>query len=342
MIPTDGEGIKEPPSIIWIRSSGIDTKIVSYTLFLIAFISFGLAIFRSGGLTELIISAIAMILVVLRFLSMSKVGIGEEGITVPSYWFLPHFISWKEVVNVQIFEEDKMVVLILDTTWKRIVRTGLSDIRIVLDNEGYVMDEFDTIAQTIERYWNQSKKVPDTLNERLMKQVNLAWNSRYFQWMTDTLDDFTFGLFLLFEINFIFYIFSGMSLPSIIYFVIIPILVVYTLFANFDVPNSIIAIRPHELGPLLYDDEDVVTSVRFVVMTLPNPLKLHSCEITYLEEQEHPQPSNFIQIHPKVIEPAELVHCVAQITGRHERADGAIVEFSIGEGDVRHKYQMIW
>ena len=344
MVPEDSEGIQEPSSAVAIKPDWMNNTWVNVILILIPLIAFLTSLLRinMGGIPWTVITLTILTLSVTRFISGSSLGISERGIYVPDMWFTRRFIPWSEIVSVDIFDEDKTIILKLDTTWNRIVRTGLSDVQIVIDEGSFVIDDFDTLSMTINRYWNMGKRTPDTLNERITRQVETAWANRYKQWLVDFLDDFSFGIFLLLEIDLVIYVLSNSSMFPLGYLILIPVLLLFALFATYDVPDNIIAIRPHELGALLYDDEDVVTSIRFIVYAQPNPINLHSCDITYSQEQEHQQVTRFIQIHPAKVKPGELTYGVGQVTGNHQKADGAKISFSVGNSEKIHTIDLVW
>ena len=62
-------------------------------------------------------------------------------------------------------------------------------------------------------------------------------------------------------------------------------------------PQAIIGIRPHELGPLIYDEEEMMTTVRFIIICNPFTIDLIDCEILY-SEGDIKQVGKLNQIHP--------------------------------------------
>ncbi len=281
--------------------------------------------------------------------------ITEKGLLVPDTWLTKRLIQWSEIVEIyfekvtiQGEENDNKqnaLRIILDTPWLKVNDTGMQDASLLLLSEDYDVKNLESFKETLELFKNQFGKAPDTLNERLRKQVHRSWTGRnkriIYLWIDAASQSIFvfFMLFLAFWGLFGFFPHYGVFVTIVISFVLL-LLLFYWLILK---PYSIVAIRPHELGAVHYVPDDVVTNIRFVAIGLPFSLKMKSCEIIYEEGENRPlQVANFVQIHPEVIAPGELAHGIAQLTGNHIHSKGAIIGFSMGEDDQEYRIEIRW
>ncbi len=125
--------------------------------------------------------------------------------------------------------------------------------------------------------------------------------------------------------------FTGISIWPVLGLVLLGAVFLLLLVAQLsNIPGAIIGIRPHELGPLIYDEEELITSVRFILICYPYTVHLQNCELIY-EEGEPRQVGRLNQIQPTYSQPGELTYGIAQIVGNHTKAKGANLFFTYKE-----------
>ncbi len=278
--------------------------------------------------------------------------ISEKGLIVPSSWLTQRIIPWDEIVDAYIDEvqddygtQKEGLRITFDTKWEKLNYTGLADPSILLLEEDYSKDDLNRFLEKLQFFKNQFGKAPDTLNQRLRKQVERAWKGRnrrvIFLWFDSITEiGFMFVLFYIIIFGLTGYANSGLILFGIYVSLGILLFVFYWLTQR---PYSILGLRPHELGAVDYLPDDVVTNIRFVLVAEPYPVYLKRAEMIYDHDENRPiQVSNFVQIHPEVVSPGELAHGIAQITGNHAQAKGAKIVLSVGENKTEYTIPIYW
>ncbi|RMG42466.1 MAG: hypothetical protein D6732_00935 [Methanobacteriota archaeon] len=278
--------------------------------------------------------------------------ISEQGLVVPSTWLTQRVIPWNEVVDAYLEDvvdeygnQKKGLRITFDTEWEKLNYTGLSDPSLLLLEDDFDGDRLQRFHERLQFFRKQFGTAPDTLNQRLKKQVERAWHKRNRRIILLWIDSVT-------EIGFAFLLLSILafgltgSLDSWVF--------VLGLYFSFGIllfvfywltqrPYSILGLRPHELGAVDYLPDDVVTNIRFVLVCEPYPVYLKHAEMIYDHDENRPiQVSNFVQIHPEVVSPGELAHGVAQITGNHVQAKGAKITLSVGENETEYTIPIYW
>ncbi|MHA2172693.1 MAG: hypothetical protein ACXAB7_22700 [Candidatus Kariarchaeaceae archaeon] len=263
----------------------------------------------------------------------------KDGIIMPFTWLSRTTIQWKQIVSVS--EEEfiekttnkifKGIRIEVDTPLIIFNTTGMTAPTILLSSKDYLETDLVNFAKQIQSFRQQIPSVPNTLAQRLIDQVDRSWSTRYHYLMLQTIDSVT-------ELLFIIILLDGL-LRGIFDYTVFPLLgggillgytLIVLLYQYLEKPAAIIGIRPHELGAILYDDSDIITTIRFILISRPHTVKLINCELIYQNESLS-QIDRFKQIHPETILPGELTYCIAQIYGNHTKSDGAKIQFSYGD-----------
>jgi hypothetical protein len=291
----------------------------------------------------LIAYIMVLVLTIIKTKEENQISISDKGIKVTNFWVRRKLISWSEIVDIIVEENPTVVKIILDTKWARVNTTGMQDIFLEFNINNYERVDLEAFSKELIKYKNQFSKAPDTLNERLRKQVTIAWDKRFLRIFQNWFDSFTKGLYQILVIIIIIYGFSNYLFNQwILATLLIGFAIFLALIYFFENPYSIVGIRANELGPVLYLPEEILSNIRFVVMAKPFDIKLKHCEVIYDEETKIKQISNMIQIHPELIRKGELTHCVAQITGNHSKSNGIIVKFEMGEKSQEFSIEIRW
>ncbi len=275
--------------------------------------------------------------------------LSEKGLHIPYMWFFTRVIPLENVVRVvddEIVDEESgrkygAIRILVDTPLMLLNITGLQTSNILLSTMYYDSIDLNRFADEILRRKRESGGVPNTLAQRLTDQVDRAWSNRWLIIILKVLDGSTEALIYLFLLeSFIFGFFNVSIWPRLGGILLGAYFLLILLFQMFDKPQAIIGIRPHELGPLIYDEEELITSVRFILMCHPYTVNLKNCELIYPEDVAR-QVGRLNQIHPQNIEPGELAYGVAQIVGNHTKAKGAVITFTYKETEeTGREYQI--
>lgn len=329
-------------------------RIHEFLLFLVI-ISFAYRFLSGIGdqfFVHLFLVGLAIVLL-FRNRSVSKTYvISERGLVIPSSWLTQRVIPWDEVVEAYIEEvQDDYgnkatgLRIILDTDWSKVNYSGLKDPSILLLEGDFSKDRLEKFLERINFFKNQFGKAPDTLNQRLKKQVKRAWINRnkriFFLWI-DSSTEIAYLFLLLYLFLF------GLTGDTSPLLGIIPVyssisVLLFIFYWLSQRPYSILGLRPHELGAVNYLPDDVVTNIRFVLVAEPYPVHLKRAEIIYDEGENRPiQVEHFVQIHPETVEPGELAHGIAQIAGNHTQAKGAKITLTVGDEETEFTIPIYW
>ncbi len=293
---------------------------------------------------------ILTIFTILRDKAYHRYEIIDKGLLVSDFWFSQRLISWGEFVDLYIDSEvtDERgeiegIRIILDTPWLLINKTGLQAPNLFISRTEYDKEEFDRFFDELQRIMNKRKEVPATLNQRLINQVDRAWDGRFKRIFTIWVDNFSEVTYYFLALYLVMGLFFGYTNLIWVFSIL---WLGYGLFAFVLIylihnPYSIVGIRPNELGAVQYLPDDGISNIRFVVYTKPYSIQLEGCSLTYSEDSIK-QFSNLVQIHPKSINPGELAHGVAQITGNQSKAVGATIQFTQNESELVFKVPISW
>ncbi len=331
-----------------------DVKIGNIVFFLtvIVFLIRGSQSISSRFFFFLVILGFIGILLLRKNKIQGKYIISDKGLIVPSTWITQKMIPWDEIVEAYIEEVKDQngeilhaLRIILDTDWIKVNTTGMEDSALLLTENEYEFEELKKFHEKIIFFKNQFGKASDTLNERLRKQVFRSWENRNKRAVILWLDVVSesviyFSLFYL-----LIYGILGQYPPLSTYLGIFLFfaLGLFIFYWSAIRPYSIVGIRPNELGAVNYVPDDVVTNIRFVVVTKPYALYLMEAEFIYDENNDRPlQVADFVQIHPEIVKPGELAHGIAQITGNHVKAKGAVIKFKLEGNDTMYSVPIYW
>jgi hypothetical protein len=260
----------------------------------------------------------------------------KDGVIMPFTWLSRATIQWNQIVAVS--EEEfiekatnkiyKGIRLELDSPLIIFNTTGMTTPTLLLSSKDYLETDLTDFAKQIHDFRQQITSVPNTLAQRLIDQVDRSWSVKYQYLILKTSDSVT-------ELLFIIILVDGL-LRGVINYSVFPLLggailfiygLIILLYHYLEKPAAIIGIRPHELGAILYDDSDIITTIRFILISRPHTVKLINCELIYQNESLS-QIDRFKQVHPETIPPGELTYCIAQMYGNHTKSDGVKIRFS--------------
>ncbi len=277
--------------------------------------------------------------------------INDDGLSVPYSWLTRKQIPLKNILDAYMTRIRDAInkdidydglQFELDTPLVKYNTTGMHTPNIILTTQRYDIDDLNHFLEQVKHYLDKITVAPDTLAERLRKQVNIAWRSRWKLFVLNTFDMIIEFIFYIMIIELVLRSIFKYSLFPIIGTVLIIITFLLAIFVQYmNLPAAIVGIRPNELEPLVYLENDTLTNVKFMVMSYPNTIVIKDVKLK-LPETAMKQIMRVIQIQPKNISPGELTHVVAQVLGNHTRATGAIVQFEYKGKDQLYEVEISW
>ena len=307
----------------------------------------------SDGLAILIIAIFYTILYGRKEIIKGKYYFDENGLVLPYLWFTRKKIKFENILNItddtitdtETNQSYAAIRIFLDTKMIKFNYTGMQTSNILLTTMDYDSMDLNRFADLLTKEKQKTTSSPNTLAQRLTDQVNRAWQYRWFSIFLNIFDSSTEFLLYLILIELLIFGFSGQLLIMTLSQILLPIYIIFLLILQIlNKPQAIIGIRPHELGPLIYDEEEMMTTVRFIIICNPFTIDLIDCEILY-SEGDIKQVGKLNQIHPESISKGQLAYAVAQIYGNHTKASGAIIKFSYKEKsktDVVYEVPITW
>jgi hypothetical protein len=289
------------------------------------------------GSSVIIIIILAIALAIWWRSKIDRYTITDRGLLIPYTWFSRKIIAWNHIVNIAEFDfhENKTpymgINLELDTPLIRFNTTGLKSPNILFTSKDYHRDDLMLFFEDIQRYRQKLVHAPNTLAQRLTDQVERSWQNRFKLVLLNLIDSSSEALLLLLILGGLTYGVSGFEFWVWIGIILFgTYLLIIFLLQMLDKPSAIIGIRPHELGPILYDDADILTTLRFILICYPYSVKILNCKLIFSNENIT-QLGQLKQIYPEIVEPGTLKHVVAQIYGNHSQAIGAEIQFTYAE-----------
>lgn len=298
-----------------------------------------------------LVLAILLILIYIRKNRLKGIyWISEDGLVVPYTWLTTKKLKSTQIINIspeKLTDKDTGVEydglrITIDNSGLKFNFTGIQDPSIVLSTINYEKKDLDLFSKELEKLKRNSSGSPNTLPQRLTDQVNNSWFGRWKLVVFNTIDSSTeFAYYLL-----LFYVilseFTGNSLTFFLFTLWIFYFVFVFIYNISDIPSSIIGIRPHELGALIYNEADLLTTVRFILMSQPETVILLNCELLF-EGQPISQIHELKELHPTKNEPGMLTYCVAQFLGNHTKSIGANIKFKYsGEDETEFELSVYW
>jgi len=298
---------------------------------------------------------ILLIVVVLRREQIKGIYIlNDDQLVIPYTWFYRRSIPLKQIIRVDddtitdqsTGQKFAAIRIIVDCSLVKLNITGMQSSNILLSTQDYDSMDLNRFADEISKKVRSNPSTPNTLAQRLSDQVNRSWSYRWSLILFNSLDSTTEATIYLFIADAIFYGFFGVSIWPLLGGIILGIYLVVVILIQFlNKPQAIIGIRPHELGPLIYDEEELITSVRFILICHPYTVHLQDCEVVYPDGASK-QVGRLQQIQPEYAEPGELIYGIAQIVGNHTKATGAVIRFTYKETeakkDVLYEIPITW
>jgi len=301
---------------------------------------------------------ILIILLIVMFVRRDQVKgvyrIKDQYLSIPYTWFSRRRIPFDQIIRIS---DDKVsdpetgqtyaaIRIYLDTPLIKFNTTGMQPPNILLTTMEYDSMDLNRFADELVKINREVMATPNTLAQRLTDQVDRAWFNRWTLIFFNTIDATSEALFFVLLLDAIIYGFFDQTIWPIFGGLILGIIfLMLFIFHYVSKPQAIIGIRPHELGPLIYDEEELITSVRFIVMCRPYTVHLLDCEVIYPEGATK-QVGRLNQIQPNYTEPGELTYAIAQIIGNHTKAIGAKINFSYKEkeesSDVIYEVTLDW
>ena len=277
--------------------------------------------------------------------------IDTRGLIIPYSWITRKLIPWDSIID---YRETKAtdndnnevfaIYLGLDTKLLKFNISGLKDPSIVLTTNEFEQEGLKNLLDEIIRFKQKSTRTPNSVTQRIMDQVNIAWNKRWLLALINTLDYFSEFLFYLLIFESVLYGVVLVSLFPIFGLVLSGVTLILIFIIQIgNKPKAIVGIRSNELGALIYNEEEVITMVRFVVISYPHTIHFENCELIF-DDRGISQIEKLKQIQPELVEAGELRHGVAQILGNHTKAVGAKIFFSYKEtnDDITYEITMRW
>ncbi|MCE7735193.1 MAG: hypothetical protein GPJ54_09970 [Candidatus Heimdallarchaeota archaeon] len=300
------------------------------------------------------ILALFAILIVLIFAQMNRIKglyyISEKGLIVPYTWLTQKRIELNSIVEIhteKLIQKDTKteidgIRIIIDNPALKFNITGIQESNIILTASDYDKIDLEIFSEELHKYKRNDSRTGNTLAQRLDDQVNRSWFGRWKLIFLNTFDSSTeFGFFFL-----LIYIILNVPLENRLRLLFILISVLYILavliFNISDRPSSIVGFRGHELGPLLYNEADVLTTVRFITMSQPSNVELIDCELLFQSEPIS-QINELKELHPKEVESGVLTYCVAQFAGNQTKSIGVNIRFRyIDQIEVEYELPIYW
>jgi len=300
------------------------------------------------GLYPLIVTVLLVGSIYLRERVKDIYYLSEKGLHIPYMWFYHRVLPFDSIIRVvdETIEDDNKnrkygaIRILVDTPFVKLNVSGLQTSSVLLSTMVYDSIALNRFADEIIRRKRENNAVPNTLAQRLTDQVNRAWSKRWLLIIMTVFDASSEGLIYLFILEGLVFGFFGVSIWPIMGSILIGALIILVFVIQLlNKPQAIVGFRPHELGPLIYDEEDLITSVRFIVMCHPYTIQLLNCEMIYPDDVAK-QVGRLNQIHPDYVERGELTYGIAQIVGNHTKAKGAILTFRYKEKEGSRDYQI--
>jgi hypothetical protein len=275
--------------------------------------------------------------------------VSDDGLIVPYTWISNKRIKLENIVeinNEKLIEKETSqeydgIRIKLDHSGLKFNTTGITEPNIVLSSEKFYKSDLDQFAEEVRKYKRDSSGVTNTLAQRLTDQVNRSWNGRWKLIIFNVLDSSSeFGFILLL----IYIVMSELVDVGLSVFLIIYLLYIIGVlgFNILDRPSAIVGIRSHELGALVYNEADLLTTVRFIFMGMPDKIKLLNCELLF-EGDPISQVNELRELHPEVIEAGSLTYCVAQFVGNQTKSIGANIQFCyLADPDQSYQLPVYW
>lgn len=306
----------------------------------------------NGRLVSFTHVVVILILTRQKFRSHLFYKIDENGLQTPYFWFLSKKIQWDEIIDIYEEKVSEQATdleffalrVTLDTSLLKFNTSGLEEPSILFSEKDFAKQDLDDFFTEFKKFQRLRSATPNTQGQRLTDQVNRAWNGRWkliFMNIFDSATEFAFYLYLVYLM--VFYTVELNIWPNLIGILLGSYTFLLLIFHYIERPTSIIGFRANELGPIVYNENDVVSNIRFLVMSKPHPVELTSCELVYDENELSRSAGNLHQLHPKEIAPGELTHSVAQFLGNHTKSKGVIVTFNY-KNDKEAEFQLpiIW
>lgn len=275
--------------------------------------------------------------------------ISEDGLIIPYTWLTIKKLPFTQIVSVsfeKLVEKDTGseydgLRIIIDNPSLKFNFSGMQDPSIVLSSNDYDKSDLEIFSEELIKLKKNSSGSTNTHAQRLTDQINNSWFGRWKLVFLNTIDSTSEFAYYLILGYLILDVFLGNTLT-------IPIIVILSLyfisvlaFNIADIPSSIFGIRSHELGALIYNEADLITTVRFMLMSQPNVVNLLNCELLF-EGEPIAQINELKELHPQEIEPGKLTYCVAQFLGNHTKSIGLTVKFKYSEDETDFELPIYW
>ncbi|MHA2098577.1 MAG: hypothetical protein ACW99A_07810 [Candidatus Kariarchaeaceae archaeon] len=272
--------------------------------------------------------------------------ISEKGFIVPYSWITQKQIQIDNIVEIynekliesETGDEHTGIRITLDHQGLKFNTTGINEPNIILSSQKYDIGDLELFAEEIRKYKRNSSGIANTSAQRLTDQVNRSWNGRWKLIFFNTLDSSSEFGFLLLLLSLITTGVLGKGILPLFYAIYLLYTLSVLMFNIFDRPSAIIGIRIHELGALLYNEADLLTTVRFIMMGYPENIRLLDCEILF-DGEPISQINDLKELHPEEIEAGSLTYCVAQFVGNQTKSIGANIHFSYAS-DREQTYEL--
>lgn len=299
-------------------------------------------------------SALLLLILIWYRIGVSIIGtyqITDKGLVIPYTWFTRKTISWVEILSVNEISLRKKgndisvkgYEVELDTPISKFNITGMQSPVLYLTEEDFEFELLTIFMKTLKQKKEERADVPNTLAERLDLQVTRAWKGRYTHFLLKILEGFSRSLVYLSFAEVFFWSVFQFSLFPWVGGIFLLFLLIINLLIHYDaLPSAIIGIRPHELGPLLYEETNMVTNVRFIIKSYPDDVEVMNCVMIH-DEDAIKQPESIKEIQPCIVSAGQLRHVVAQVRGNHSKAIGAIVTFRyLNDPETSYNIDLLW
>lgn len=296
------------------------------------------------------------ILVGLLFFKMNSIRgiyqITEKGLVIPYTWFTQKHISWKEITKVENIllkdlENDKplyAVQLELDTNLTKFNTSGLKNPDLTITEKDYDKEMLESFYKELQNKMASYANTPDTLAERLSNLVDRSWFGRKKLLLINLVDTLTETLLYLLLIDLVVMGLFGSSIFPVFGMILLALVFFLTLLLQFgSLPQAIVGMRPHELGPLMYYEAELISDVRIIVKSYPHSIEITDCEMIYAEDAIK-QVEKVKDIQPDEINPGKLQYVIIQMRGNHTKAKGAIISFKYPEikDNTKYEIEILW
>ena len=241
---------------------------------LVVFVGYILHIQNDGFQVPILFAIIVLTFLNLRRMSVKgEYYVDSDGLFVPYSWISRKRIPMDEIVRIQLSEltstEDqekhRVLEITLDTPNLKFNTTGLIDTSIYLSEVDFDYERLEAFYHELQTYHRNAGITINTQAERLSLQASRAWNNRWkliFLRFLDSSTEFGFFISILILTNLVTIQSSLITIGFWVIFGIYSLLLL--IFLVSDRPNTIIGIRPHELGPIFYNEADLVTTISLI------------------------------------------------------------------------------